>query len=199
MKFNEKLIKLRKQKNLTQQALAEKINYSDKVISKWENGHSIPDMQAMSVLSKFYDLTIDELMNDYDISVKEEKSFPTLPKILFHILLLFVPIIIISSILGYFNPNANITIIPTWDAVVPCVLGILLIVLNLIDLIFTHLNLSRKIVVCLIFALICVLFVFAIIAFGMYGDFTYFTKPFIYLCVSAVVNTAYGFLINKKC
>lgn len=199
MKFNEKLIKLRKQKNLTQQALAEKINYSDKVISKWENGHSIPDMQAMIVLSKFYDISIDELMSDCDVAVKEKKTFPTLPKILLHIVLLFVPIIIISSILGFFNPNATITIVPTWDAVVPVVLGLILIILNLTDLILTHLNLSRKIVVCLIFAFICILLILALISFGMYGEFTLFTKPFIYLVISVVVNTAYGFLINKRC
>ena len=200
MKLNEKLTLLRKEKKLTQQGLAEKINYSDKVISKWENGYSVPDMEAMVVLAKFYNLTIDELMSDCDIpALKEKRQFPTLPKILLHVLLLFIPIIIISYLLSFFNPNADFRIYPTWDAVVPIVLGLILIALNAVDLILTHLNLSRKIVVCTIFAIICVLLILGIIAFATYGGFTLFSTPFIYLCVSVVVNTAYGFLFNRKC
>lgn len=200
MKFNEKLIKLRKQKNLTQHSLAEKINYSDKVISKWENGYSIPDIQAINALSKFYNITIDELMNDCDILTdKDKKCFPKLPIIFFHIVLLFAPILIIGSILCSFRSTGSITIVPTWDAVMPVVFGIMLVLLSLVDLIFTYLNISRRIVICLIFAIISMLLIFAIIALAMYGRFTLFTKPFIYLIVSIVVNTAYGFLTNKEC
>ena len=108
-------------------------------------------------------------------------------------------VIIISYLLSFFSPNAAFRIWPTWDAVIPIVLGLILIVLNLVDLIFTYLNISRKIVVCSIFAVICALLIMCFIAFARYGGFTLFSTPFIYLCVSIVVNTAYGFLFNRKC
>ena len=200
MKLTEKLILLRKEKKLTQQGLAEKINYSDKVISKWENGYSLPDIQAMLVLSKFYNISVDELISECDIAtVKDKKQIPLLPKLFLHIILLFVPIVIISYLLTFFSSNASFRIFPTWDAVIPIVIGLILIALNLIDLIFTHLNISRKIVVCSIFAAICALLIMCVIAFAMYGGFTLFSTPFIYLTVSVVVNTAYGFIFNRKC
>ena len=59
----ERLVKLRKEKELTQKELAEKLHYSDKVISKWERGESIPDLEAMSQLAAFYELSIDEILN----------------------------------------------------------------------------------------------------------------------------------------
>ena len=45
--FSNNLIRLRKTNNLTQLALAEKLNYSDKAISKWEVGSVIPDIPSL--------------------------------------------------------------------------------------------------------------------------------------------------------
>ena len=47
MKFQEKLIKIRKEKNLSQEALAEKLGMSRQAISKWESGTSYPDMATI--------------------------------------------------------------------------------------------------------------------------------------------------------
>ena len=44
------LIELRKSRNLTQSELAEMLNYSDKTISKWENGDSLPDISVLAAL-----------------------------------------------------------------------------------------------------------------------------------------------------
>ena len=49
--FAQNLIALRKQMKLTQIELAEKINYSDKAVSKWERGESIPDVSVLLLLS----------------------------------------------------------------------------------------------------------------------------------------------------
>lgn len=56
------LIYLRKQNNYTQKDLADELNYSDKVISKWERGESVPDLEALKIISLFYNLTMDELV-----------------------------------------------------------------------------------------------------------------------------------------
>ena len=51
MLFNEKLKKLRKENNLTQEELAEKINVSRQAITKWESGEGIPDIENLKQIS----------------------------------------------------------------------------------------------------------------------------------------------------
>ena len=52
----------RKMKNMTQKDLAEQIGVSDKTISKWENGNSVPDTEILMSLCGALDLTINELL-----------------------------------------------------------------------------------------------------------------------------------------
>ena len=61
MKFNENLKYLRKEANLTQEQLAEKLNVSSKTISKWETGLRFPDTEIIPVLAKVLNISIDEL------------------------------------------------------------------------------------------------------------------------------------------
>lgn len=60
--FSTNLIKLRKTNNLTQLALAEKLNYSDKAISKWEVGSVIPDVETMTQIADFFGITVNDLI-----------------------------------------------------------------------------------------------------------------------------------------
>lgn len=57
------IMKQRKEKNLTQEQLAEKLNVSNKTISKWENGKCMPDYGIIESLCKELDITIAELMD----------------------------------------------------------------------------------------------------------------------------------------
>ncbi len=61
----------RKQAGLTQAGLAELLNYSDKAISKWERGESIPDVLTMMQLAQQFGITVDELIADPDILPEE--------------------------------------------------------------------------------------------------------------------------------
>ncbi|MBQ8834412.1 MAG: helix-turn-helix transcriptional regulator [Oscillospiraceae bacterium] len=54
----------RKRAGLTQAGLAEQLNYSDKAISKWERGESIPDVLTMMQLASQFDITVNELVAD---------------------------------------------------------------------------------------------------------------------------------------
>ena len=54
----------RKKANLTQAGLAEKLNYSDKAVSKWERGESIPDILTLIQLSEQYGITVNDLLSD---------------------------------------------------------------------------------------------------------------------------------------
>lgn len=56
------LVELRAQKGITQNELASYLGVSNKTISKWETGASIPDTFYLPLLSKYYDISIDELL-----------------------------------------------------------------------------------------------------------------------------------------
>ena len=58
------LIIYRKVNNLTQAELADKLNYSDKAVSKWERGESVPDLYILKKLADFYGVTIDTLISE---------------------------------------------------------------------------------------------------------------------------------------
>lgn len=56
------LAQLRRAKGWTQAELAEKINYSDKSVSKWERGEGLPDLKVLTQLSELYGVTLDSLV-----------------------------------------------------------------------------------------------------------------------------------------
>ena len=55
---------LRKANNLTQAELAEKLNYSDKAVSKWERGESIPDVSVLKSIADLFSVKVDYLLTD---------------------------------------------------------------------------------------------------------------------------------------
>ena len=56
----------RKRAGLTQAGLAEKLNYSDKAVSKWERGESIPDVLTMMQLAELFQVRVDDLLQAPD-------------------------------------------------------------------------------------------------------------------------------------
>ena len=56
----------RKNAGLTQAGLAEKLNYSDKAVSKWERGESIPDVLTLMALAEQFEITVNDLLADPD-------------------------------------------------------------------------------------------------------------------------------------
>ena len=71
MLFNEKLKMLRKENELTQEHLAEKLNVSRQAITKWESGDGTPDIENLKQISILFNTTIDELVKE-DKTVKVE-------------------------------------------------------------------------------------------------------------------------------
>lgn len=62
MDFNNKLYELRKQKGLSQEELANRLNVSRQTISKWEVGDSSPDMEKLVAISDLFGISLDELV-----------------------------------------------------------------------------------------------------------------------------------------
>ena len=54
----------RKHSGMTQAGLAEKLNYSDKAVSKWERGDSIPDVLTLMQLADLFEITVNDLLSD---------------------------------------------------------------------------------------------------------------------------------------
>ena len=74
MKFNEKLLTLRKEKGLSQEELGMEVQVSRQTVSKWEAGQSYPDFTRLVMLSDFFDMTLDELVKDIDVQEVRENS-----------------------------------------------------------------------------------------------------------------------------
>ena len=75
MTIADKIKKLRKDNNMTQEDLAEKLNVSRQTISKWETNVVIPDADNIVSICKLFNITTDELL-DYKVeSIQKKKQF----------------------------------------------------------------------------------------------------------------------------
>jgi transcriptional regulator with XRE-family HTH domain len=79
--ISKNLIALRTAHHLTQAELAEKLSYSDKAISKWERGESLPEICVLKQISQMFDVTLDWLTTPHS---PEKSSPPKKPKISRH-------------------------------------------------------------------------------------------------------------------
>lgn len=101
--FARNLIMLRKQMKLTQIELAEKINYSDKAVSKWERGESIPDVSVLLSLARLFGVSIDFLVTEHknEEVAKEQTTYASAIKKKNRMLvaaITFVAILIVETI-----------------------------------------------------------------------------------------------------
>lgn len=71
--ISKNLALLRKEKGLTQAELAQKFNYSDKAVSRWEHGDTLPDVNVLCELCDFYGITLADL-TDEDCSSKKQEA-----------------------------------------------------------------------------------------------------------------------------
>ena len=77
MEFSEKLQELRKSRGLTQEELSEILFVSRAAVSKWESGRGYPNIESLKEISKFFSVSIDDLLSGdklIDIAEKENKS-----------------------------------------------------------------------------------------------------------------------------
>ena len=74
MEINEKLQELRKQRGLTQEELAAALYVSRTAISKWESGRGYPNIESLKAISKFFGVTIDELLSSNELLTLAEED-----------------------------------------------------------------------------------------------------------------------------
>ena len=128
MEFNEKLQKLRKDQNLTQEELAEKLFVSRTAISKWESGRGYPSIDSLKVIAKYFHVTIDELIGgeeivtiaEQDIKENNKKHTALICGVLdcFVALLLFLPLFGNGELSGASAAVVSLTGISEWLKIV---------------------------------------------------------------------------------
>lgn len=106
-KFGEFIYNQRKLIGLTQDELGRKLNVTNKAVSKWETGETLPDIQLLEKLASTLNVTIDELLTQK----KEDKKIDpqvVKPKIYLHIVQGVINVILLMVIIFMiFKPNVN--------------------------------------------------------------------------------------------
>lgn len=74
VKMGSFLAELRKEKNLTQAELGEKLGVTNKTISRWETGNYLPSVEMLEELSNMYGLSINELLSGKKLTAEEYKE-----------------------------------------------------------------------------------------------------------------------------
>lgn len=75
MKFNEKIVRLRKIRGITQDELASAVGVSRQAVYKWECGQSYPEASKLVELKALFGISIDDLLDDsYEIAMPEKKK-----------------------------------------------------------------------------------------------------------------------------
>lgn len=98
MELYEKIQELRKSKHMTQEQLAQELYVSRTAISKWESDRGYPSIESLRALSKFFNVSIDDLLSTETIinivDKKEKKTKSILLGVfdLLHILFIFLPL-----------------------------------------------------------------------------------------------------------
>ena len=71
---------LRQNHKMTQIELAEKLNYSDKAVSKWERGESVPDIGVLKAIADMFGVTVDYLLQEEHAEQNPEERVPVVSK-----------------------------------------------------------------------------------------------------------------------
>ena len=95
------IAKLRKANGMKQLELAEKLNYSDKAISKWERGDSVPDIEMLYEIAKLFNVSVDYLTQEHsDSEINETKrSTKMFIRNLLITIMLCVSVFLISTVI----------------------------------------------------------------------------------------------------
>ncbi len=73
MKFNERILDLRKKKGWSQEELGEKVGVSRQTVSKWENGQTTPELEKLRNLAKIFEISVDDLISE-DIEINTDNK-----------------------------------------------------------------------------------------------------------------------------
>ena len=105
MEFHEKLQELRKSRGLTQEELAEDLYVSRTAVSKWESGRGYPNIDSLKEISKYFSVSIDDLLSSEKLLFIAEKEKKSTVRRLYDLLFGSVDVCSLILIILPFYPN----------------------------------------------------------------------------------------------
>ena len=154
MEFHEKLQELRKDRGLTQEELAEGLYVSRTAISKWESGRGYPSIDSLKEISKYFSVTLDELLSSEKLlSIAErenETNLRNMCDLLFGLLDVFSMVLIVlplyPNMVDGFVYSVNLfayTQTTPLNRSLYWIMFVFLVVVGIIKLILTRLGMQR--------------------------------------------------------
>lgn len=143
-KIGKFLKELRKQSNMTQEQLGEKIGVTNKTISKWENGNYMPPIEQLKTLSDIYQVSINEILSGEKLSQEnyegaaEENIILALEKIQIEekrfensmLILMWITSVLVIAIVLLLPKGNNLT---TMDVIKEIIITVLVIIMGVIS------------------------------------------------------------------
>ena len=74
MSFKDDIKTLRRQSNLTQEALAQQLHVTRQTVSTWETGKNMPSLETLHALSQLFNISLEKLLFNEEIAMKEDKE-----------------------------------------------------------------------------------------------------------------------------
>lgn len=160
-KIGNFISKIRKDKKITQKQLAEKLGITDRAISKWENGKSMPDLALLKPLCNILDITINELLSGEYISknkienklednivnaINYSKKKQNTSELLFYLFILLFGILMIIISMSVFSTPIGFTM---WYSIIGTYV-LIIIFSSLLKKIITNNKSSRYVVVLIV-------------------------------------------------
>lgn len=103
---------LRKEKGMTQKELADKLNITDKAVSKWERDISLPDTATIPKLAEILEVSVEELMNAKATPLSKHKGFGTIVNIILKAVPTAMGVaVIVTSLLGELDMKSGFTML----------------------------------------------------------------------------------------
>lgn len=126
------LIKYRKEAKLTQTQVAEKLNYSDKAISKWERGESIPDVYVLKQIADIYGVELDDMLHEETAKEKFQSFYRNRAVIsILSVLLVWLVAMVVYVVLVICLPKASFPLWATFIYAIPVSFIVALVFNNL--------------------------------------------------------------------
>ena len=120
--ISKNLVMLRKRHNYKQTDIAEKLNYSDKTVSKWETGEIVPSLENLIELCKLYNVTLDQMTKpiDDDMVVEQPRDYSSRNKLIISLLAISAVWIIATIVFVYTKIILDINFWTLFVWAVPC-------------------------------------------------------------------------------
>lgn len=181
MNFGDKILEARKKKGLTQKELGVLLHVSDKVISKWETGRALPDLDMFREISKVLDIDVSEFFKKVDLKPNTSKLvYDTVilnyvKYILINMFAVILGIIIYNSGYNIANGNTyfNVTVFQTFKLIkdLICIISVVAQIVFLINFIIVSKSQvsfyrRRNLIICIVLTTIYAILFFVTIGLG---------------------------------